>query len=83
MKSSAIVKPSTDRENKTKASSEAAGSNGSSGGKKKLGFISSLYNNSATNQITMEKDLYDKFKNNIAITPNDIMKLNKYTESIE
>ena len=80
MKSSAIVKSSTDKENKTK-SSEAAGSNGSSGGKKKLGLISSLYNN-ASNQITTEKDLYDKFKNNIAITPNDIMKLNKYTESI-
>ena len=50
--------------------------------KKRTGLISSLYN-SAVNlkQITTEEDLIHKYKNKIPIRPEDVLKLNSYTES--
>lgn len=50
--------------------------------KKRTGLISSLYN-SAVNlkQITTEEDLIHKYENKIPIRPEDVLKLNSYTES--
>ncbi len=54
----------------------------SSSSKKKTGLISSLYNNSSnTKQQISEKDLIKKYEKGLPIKPEDVLKLNKYTES--
>ena len=76
-----------------KANSNSSSSSGNSGenqnlsrpsssSKKKTGLISSLYNNSSnTKQQINEKDLIKKYEKGLPIKPEDVLKLNKYTES--
>ena len=50
--------------------------------KKKTGLVSSLYNNSIqAKQIVTEKELLNKYENGVPIKPEDVLKLDKYTES--
>jgi hypothetical protein len=73
--------------NKNKGISLNKDSNESSSSGKKKGLISSLYKssnsaNKQTKEIVTEKDLLEKFRNGISITPEDVLKLNSYSERI-
>ena len=61
--------------------SSASSSSASGLAKKKTGLISSLYQSSQTRQNQTENDLIYKYQNNIPITPEDVLKLNRFTES--
>jgi len=67
--------------------SRLSSSSSSSSGKKKTNLISSLYNNSSNTkqqqqqQQISEKDLIIKYEKGNPIRPEDVLKLNKYTES--
>lgn len=71
-----MSKKNTPNEKPASASSASGISN-----KKKSGLISSLYQSSQSKTNLTENDLIYKYQHNIPITPEDVLKLNKYTES--